>query len=97
MKETAKRKKVRTCDAALQVLRETNNPAVMWGDEGLLHRIAERAELATAGRSWRTSAAVLSNLGRCPGELIPKLTRARVGGRDRWVRIFRLPEEARGS
>lgn len=29
---------MRVCDAAVLVLRETNNPAVMAGDSGLLHR-----------------------------------------------------------
>jgi len=87
------RSKMRTCDAAIQVLRETNNPAVMWGDEGLLHQIAERAGLATVGRSWRTSTAVLNNLAKCPGDLVPMKAQGHSGGRARWVRIFRLPEQ----
>ena len=37
---------MRVCDAAVEVLRETGNPACMWGDEGLLHLIAERAKAA---------------------------------------------------
>lgn len=80
---------MKTCEAAVLVLRETGNPAVMWGDEGLLHMIADRAGLRTAGRSWRTSDAVLSNLSRCPGELVACTT---LTGRGRRVRIFRLPE-----
>lgn len=87
-------KAMRTCDAAAAVLRETDNPAVMWGDEGLLHLIATRAGIAMAHRSWRTSRAVLTNLARCPGELVPKLTRSHSGGGERWVRIFYLPEHA---
>lgn len=83
--------RMRTCDAAVLVLRETGNPAVMWGDEHLLHLIAARAGLRTARSSWKTSTAVLKNLSKCPGDLIPKMTSV---GRGRWVRIFRLPEEA---
>lgn len=85
---------MRTCDAAVVVLRETENPAVMWGDEGLLHLIADRAGIAMRSRSWRTSRAVLTNLARCPGELVPKLTMSHSGGRERLVRIFFLPEHA---
>ncbi len=80
---------MRTCDAAALVLRETGNPAVMWGDEHLLHLIASRAGLKNPG-AWKTSAAVLNNLTRCPGILIAKMTRS--GGHERMVRIFRLPE-----
>lgn len=88
------RNAMRTCDAAVQVLRETDNPAVMWGDEGLLHLIANRAGLKVSGRAWRTSEAVLNNLAKCSGVLVPKMTRCRSGGRERWVRIFYLPEHA---
>ena len=72
------------------VLRETDNPAVMWGDENLLHMIAERAGLRARKNGWHTSKAVLDNLTRCPGILVSKMTRC--GGHERWVRIFRLPE-----
>ena len=85
---------MRTCDAAVLVLRETRNPAVMWGDEGLLHSIAERAGLRCRGRSWRTSDRVLENLARTPGELVPAKTIATIAGADRAVRIFYLPENA---
>lgn len=87
---------MRTCDAAVQVLRETDNPAVMWGDEGLLHLIAQRAGLRISGRAWQTSSAVLNNLAKCPGDLVPKMTKGHSGGRERWVRIFYLPEHANG-
>ena len=86
---------MRTCDAALAVLRETDNPAVMWGDEGLLHTIAERAGLRSCGRAWETSACVLANLSAQPGELIPGYTFVTHAGRDRRVRIFYLPEHER--
>ncbi len=82
---------VRTCDAAVEVLRETDNPAVMWGDEGLLHAIADRAGLKACNRAWQTSAAVLNNLARQPGDLVSRLTLAANGRR---VRIFYLPEHA---
>jgi len=82
---------MRTCDAAVLVLRETDNPAVMWGDEGLCHLIAERAELSTVGRAWLTSDRVLRNLDRQPGELVAGTT---LTGANRRVRIFWLPEHA---
>jgi hypothetical protein len=82
---------MRTCDAAVAVLRESNNPAVMWGDEGLCHMIAERAQLRSCGRAWKTSDAVLANLARCHDGLIAGKTTCH--GR-RLVRIFWLPEHA---
>lgn len=80
--------KKRICDAAAEVLRETNNPAVMAGDVGLLHMIAERAGLGHNGPA--TEQQVLNALGKTPGELVPRRTR---GFRNRLVRIFRLPED----
>lgn len=80
---------MRTCDAAVAVLRETDNPAVMWGDEGLLHMIAARAGLETCGRAWKTSDRVLANLSRQPGELVAGHTTTGAG---RVVRIFWLKE-----
>ncbi len=82
---------VRTCDAAVAVLRETNNPAVMWGDEGLCHEIANRAQLRSCGRAMKTSDCVLANLARCHDGLVAGLTTCH--GRRR-VRIFWLPEHA---
>lgn len=78
-------RRVRVCDAALAVLRETGNDAVMWGDEQLLHLIADRAGIKQKG-AWETSTRVLNALSRQPGELVPGLTRT---GRNRVVRIFR--------
>jgi hypothetical protein len=77
----------RACDAAIEVLRETNNSAVMWGDEGLLHLIAER--LGWKHEAWKTSDRVLATLAKTPGELIARKTQL-IGGR--WVRCFHLPE-----
>jgi hypothetical protein len=81
---------VRTCDAAVAVLRETNNHAVMWGDEGLCHMIAERAQLRTVGHAWKTSDRVLINLARKHDGLIAGTTLCH----NRRVRIFWLPERA---
>lgn len=78
---------MRVWEAAVQVLRETENEAVMWGDEGLLHMIAERMGWKHDG--WNTSARVLNALTKCPGPLVAKKTRT---GRNRLVRVFRLPE-----
>ena len=82
---------VRTCDAAVLVLRETDNPAVMWGDEGLLHLVAKRAGLRAQGHAWKTSDAVLRNLSKQPGELVSGHT---VGPHGRRVRCFWLSEHA---
>lgn len=76
----------RVCDAAVDVLRETGNPAVMWGDEGLLHLIAER--MGWKHECTKTSDRVLNALSKTPGELISKYTRT---GSGRRVRIFHLP------
>jgi hypothetical protein len=83
---------VRTHEAAVAVLRETQNPAVMWGDSGLLHLIADRAGLRKRSRAWQTEDAVLRNLSRAPGELVSAHTTIIRG--NRVVRIFFLPEHA---
>lgn len=55
---------MRVCDAAIEILKETDNPAVMWGDTGLLYKIAERSgimlnhpekhcSISPSGRSMR--------------------------------------------
>jgi hypothetical protein len=80
---------MRVCDAAVLVLRETGNPAVMWGDVGLLHAIARRARMRTMDRAWVTERAVLGALSMQPGELVAALTREPHG---KVVRIFFLPE-----
>ena len=87
---------MRTCDAAVLVLRETKNTAVGQGDDGLIHAIAERAGLICATRSGAgcvcaTEQAVLNALTRQPGELVPGRTLAR---RSRLVRVFFLREHA---
>lgn len=91
VKHSSIRETMRTCDAAVEVLRETDNPAVMWGDEGLLHLIAERAKLRSRRRAWKTSDRVLANLSRKHDGLVPGHTTV---GNGRKVRIFWLPEHA---
>ena len=78
-------------EAAVAVLRETDNPAVMWGDSRLLHAIADRACLATAQRGPRTERSVLNLLSSQPGVLVARKVR---GPRGHAVRIFYLPEHA---
>ncbi len=80
---------MRACDAAAESLRETDNPAVMWGDTGLLHLIARRAGMVSQNRAWQTEQRVLQALTRQPGLLIPSVT---LGRHKRRVRIFHLPE-----
>lgn len=77
----------RICDAAVEVLRETDNPHVQSRDAHLLHTIAERANPNYKADAWDTEKRVLNALSRQPGILIPGKT---MQGR-RAVRIFRLP------
>ena len=74
------------------MLRDTGNHSVMWGDTGLLHLIAKRAELRSQDRAWKTENAVLQALSRHPGELVARYTTVRIRGARRVVRIFHLPE-----
>lgn len=77
--------------AAPTVLRETKNPAVMWGDCGLLDDIAERAGFDLIARHpMLRHRIVLDALDLCM-ELVPGMT---IAGQSREVRIFWLPEEA---
>lgn len=79
-------------EAAIQILAETKNDAVMWGDTVLLHLIAERANMKSKNQAWKTEQAVLNALTRNPGPLIPWFTRLMNG---RMVRIFRY--QAKGT
>lgn len=83
---------MRVCDAAVEVLRETDNPAVMWGDCGLLDMIANRAGMTFphACSPVVGHRRVLAALRKTPGILIPRLTQT---GNGRWVSVFRLPEQ----
>jgi hypothetical protein len=80
--------RLRVCDAAVTVLRRTGNPAVMWGDEGLLHLIAD--ELGWPHEAWHTSDRVLNALYKTPGPLV-KVDACLGGSNRRGVRF--LPEE----
>ncbi len=77
----------RICDCAVEVLRETDNPAVGYGDAGLLHLIADRA--GVPHEAWKTEDRILNALSRTPGSLVPRFFRARRG----LARVFYLPEE----
>lgn len=64
---------MRACDAAIQVLIETDNPSVMYGDEWLCHQIADRLGWEHAGPT--TSRRVLRALSKTPGRLRKGLIR----------------------
>jgi hypothetical protein len=92
-------RRVRVAEAAVAVLRETDNPAVMWGDCGLLDLIAERAGMERDSSKWMGGipdrhTRVLNALSRRPGDLVPSFT---LTGRGRRVRVFWLPEHAPSS
>lgn len=83
---------MRVCDATVEILNETDNDAVMWGDIALLHMIAER--LGWESQASRTEKRVLDALSKTPGILEPVFTRiSNLNGRTRLVRCFRMPEE----
>lgn len=91
---TVKRRRVLVWEAAVLVLRETGNTAVMVTDDGLIQEIARRAEIKVPdGRGWviELERKVLAALTRCHGELVPGKTRT---SRGQWGRIFYLPEHA---
>lgn len=75
--------------AAVEVLKETGNDAVMWGDETLLHLIANRSGRKFRG-GWRTSRSVLDALSKTPGPFKRAKTWIHFSRRDRLVRVFRL-------
>lgn len=82
---------MKTWEAAVEILRETNNPAVMWGDSGLLDQIHDRAGFMKKSHPLDRWSAVLKSLGRSPGLLIAGTT---LCGKNRRVRCFWLPEHA---
>lgn len=87
---------MRACDAALDVLLETDNPRVMYGDEWLLHQIASR--LGWDAEGPRTSRRVLSALSRTPGRLVKGLVKmpGDCCARGQAVLTFELPEPEYG-
>ena len=82
----------RLCDHAIDVLRQTGNPAVMFGDSGLLHLIADAAGMPH--NAWHTERRVLSALAKTPGELVKRYTMNPVRHGRQDVLIFYLPETA---
>lgn len=89
----------RIADAAFDVLKETGNKAVMWGDVGLLHKIAARAGIRSQGP--KTERHILNSLSKQPGKLIPGYTTVLtacgfIGRAKRIVRTFRMPEVSNG-
>ena len=80
-------KRLTASEAAVAVLRRTNNPAVMWGDEGLCRLIAE--EIGWPHEGPPTNDRVLAALNKSPGVLIRGKIRA---GSGRLVNRFVLPE-----
>lgn len=84
--------KKRICDAAVEVLRETKNEAVMWSDDGLLSDIADRAGIVSdpTKHFFHLQEQVLAALSKTPGELVPSKTSH--PRKKSQVRIFWLPE-----
>jgi len=81
----------RICDHARDVLRETDNPAVGYGDAGLLHLIAERAGVPHNGP--KTEARILNALSKTPGVFAIRYFKTRRGV----GRVFRLPKHLQHS
>lgn len=75
--------------AATIVLQRTKNDAVMWGDNVLLHQIAE--EMGWPNEAFKTPKKVLAALRSNPGKLRSLKTQMR--NPFRLVSIFRLPPE----
>ncbi len=83
---------MRVCDAALEVLLETKNPSVMYGDEWLCHRIADKMQWEHEGPY--TSRRVLSALAKTPGRLVKGLIKmpSDCCARGQTALHFQLPE-----
>ena len=77
-------------EATIQILTETGNAAVMWGDLALLYAIAVRAGLKHDDHKFDRR--VLNALSRDYGPLAPKQAQLMANEQGRWVRVFRLPE-----
>ncbi len=71
------------------MLRETDNPAVMWGDCGLLDDIAERADPRMIDLHPLLRHEIILDALRSCRQLVPGLA---IIGRSRRVRIYYLPE-----
>lgn len=76
-------------EAAVLVLKDTKNDAVMAGDGTLLHQIAIKAGRMKEGEPyWLVEKRVLDALSHDPGKLLPGKT---IEAHGRKVRIFRMP------
>lgn len=64
---------MRACDAAEAILREHNEPTIMYGDEWLAHQVAKKLGWKPDG-PW-TTRRVLAALARTPGPLVKSLVR----------------------
>lgn len=87
---------MRVCDAAIQVLIETDNPSLMYGDEGLCHQVA--ALLGWEHEGPATSRRVLQALSKTPGRLVKGLVRmpGDCCARGQSVLHFELPQPEYG-
>jgi len=77
----------------VEVLCETNNPAVVYGDSGLLDLIWERLGKSMSVHPYTRWKRILDALSKQPGVLVAGYTRCGLTGRS--VRIFRLPHQRR--
>ncbi len=76
-------------EAAVEVLRETNNPAICYGDGGLFHLVADK--IGWPHEMWFTEDRVLNAIDRHhSGHLVKRYFMATRGK----ARVFYLPEYA---
>lgn len=76
---------------AASLLRETGNPAIGWGDSGLLHQVADMLGMPHEGP--RSERKVLDRIERSHQGVLEK-RHVEVGGRYGNVRQFMLPEKS---
>jgi len=76
---------MRVWEATIEILKETDNPSVMYGDLNLLHDIANR--LGWEQNGFKTTLRVLNALDKTPGPLVKWYS-----GR---MRVFSLPTDER--
>lgn len=89
--------RMRACDAALQILLETGEPTIMYGDEWLAHQVGKRLGWEPAGP--HTTRRVLAALARTPGRLLKSLVRmpSDCCARGQSALCFELPADLRSS
>lgn len=83
---------MRACDAVIEVLQETENTSLMYGDEYLCHAVAER--LGWKHEGPYTSRRLLKVLSKTPGRLIKNYCKmpSDCCARGQSVLCFDLPE-----